>query len=147
VYKRRRPARRRSAARRHHAGDQHHAGDRQQPERESVQTRERHVGCAEHQRDHVVAEPGERRDDEEENHQRRVVRDEDVERLRVEVLVARLSELGAEEHREQAADAEEDDRRDDVLDPDHLVVGVDPEVVAPRLRAVTRVVVLDCRPP
>src|SRR5438094_357863 len=49
-------------------------------------------------------------------------------------------ELGAEQHREQAADAEEEDRRDDVLDADHLVVGVDAEVVAPALRAVTGVV-------
>ena len=115
-------------------------GDREQPERERVQARERHVGRADHQRDHVVPEPGERGDDEQEDHQRRVVRDEHVERLRVEELVARLRELGAEEHREQAADAEEDDRRDDVLDPDHLVVGVDPEVVAPRVRAVPGVV-------
>ena len=121
-------------------GDQHRPGDRQQPERERVQPRERHVGRAEHQRDDVVAEPGERRDHEQEDHQRRVVRDQDVERLRVEELVARLRELGAEEHREHAADAEEDDRRDDVLDADHLVVGVDAEVVAPRLRTVTRVI-------
>ena len=71
---------------------------------------------------------------------------EDVERLRVEVLVARLRELGAEEHREEAADAEEDDRRDEVLDADHLVVGVDAEVVAPRARAVAGVVLGARRP-
>src|SRR6185437_6770674 len=60
--------------------------------------------------------------------------------LRVEVLVARARELGAEEHRQEAADEEEDDGRDDVLDADHLVVGVDPEVVAPAAGAVTRVI-------
>ena len=41
---------------------------------------------------------------------------------------------------------EEDDRRDDVLDPDHLVVGVDAEVVAPRPRAVPRVILGARRP-
>ena len=71
--------------------------------------------------------------DEEEDHQRRVDGDEPVERLRVEELHARLRELGADEHREDAADDEEEDRRDEVLDADHLVVGVDAEVVAPRL--------------
>src|SRR5256885_5720503 len=35
---------------------------------------------------------------------------------------------------------EEHDRRDEVLNADHLVVGVDPEVVAPGARPVTRVV-------
>ena len=40
-------------------------------------------------------------------------------------------QLGAHEHRHKAGGDEEEDRRDDVLDADHLVVGVDPEVVAP----------------
>ena len=38
---------------------------------------------------------------------------------------------------------EEEDRRDEVLDADHLVVGVDLEVVAPAVGAVARVVVRD----
>ena len=41
----------------------------------------------------------------------------------------------------QAADDEEEERRHEVLDADHLVVGVDLEVVAPAVRAVARVVV------
>ena len=135
-----RPAGGRAAAGGGHTGEQHEAGDRQQPERQRVQARERHVRGADHQRDHVVAEPGERRDHEQEDHQRRVIRDQDVEGLRVEELVARLCELGAEEHREHAAGAEEEDRRDEVLDTDHLVVGVDAEVVLPRARTVTGVI-------
>ncbi len=51
-----------------------------------------------------------------------------------------LRELRAYEHREQAAGEEEEDRRREVLDADHLVVGVDAEVVLPRARAVTRVI-------
>ena len=49
-------------------------------------------------------------------------------------------ELGAHQHRDQAADEQEHERVDRVLDPDHLVIGVDPEVVLPRVRAVQRVV-------
>ncbi len=115
-------------------------GDRQQPERQRVQARERHVRRADHQRDHVVAEAGERRDHEQEDHQRGVHRDEAVEGLVVDELHARPRELGAEEHRHHPAGDEEDDRRDEVLDPDHLVVGVRAEVVRPGLAAVARVV-------
>jgi hypothetical protein len=131
-----RPARRRAAARRDHPEDQHQPGDRQQPERERVQLRERHVGGADHQRDDEVPERGEARDDDQEDHQCRVVRDQDVERLRVEVLVARLGELGAEEEREEARNQEEREDGAEILHPDHLVVGVDAEVVLPGLRTV-----------
>ena len=106
-------------------------GDRQQPVRQRVQARERHVGRAEHQRHREVRETGEGRDDEDEDHQRRVHGDEPVVGLRVHELHPRLGELGAEEHRHQAADDEEDERRHEVLDADHLVVGVDLEVVLP----------------
>ena len=44
------------------------------------------------------------------------------------------------------ADDEEEERRDEVLDPDHLVVGVDPEVVRPAVGAVARVVLGERRP-
>ena len=53
---------------------------------------------------------------------------------------ARTRELGAHEHREQAADDEEEERRDEVLHADHLVIGVDAEVVLPARGAVARVV-------
>ena len=86
------------------------------------------------------ARPGEGRDDEEEDHQRRVHRDEPVEGLRVDELQPRLGQLRAEEHREQAADREEEEGRDEVLDPDDLVVGVHAEVVPPASRAVARVI-------
>ena len=49
-----------------------------------------------------------------------------------------LRQLGADEHREHPAGQEEEDRGGEVLDPDHLVVGVDAEVVAPAVRAVAR---------
>ena len=60
--------------------------------------------------------------------------------------VAGLRQLGPEEQRQEAADEEEDDRRHQVLDADHLVVGVDPEVVLPATRAVPRMVVRHRRP-
>ena len=49
-----------------------------------------------------LPKPAKHRDDDQEDHQRRVVRDQDVERLRVEVLRSRLGQLGAEEHRQDS---------------------------------------------
>ena len=63
----------------------------------------------------------------------------------IDDLGARLGELGAHDHRQQAADQEEDERDADVLDADHLVIGVELEVVLPALGAVLGVVVGDRR--
>ena len=60
--------------------------------------------------------------------------------LRVDEVRAGLGQLRAHQHRDQPADQQEDERVDRVLDPDHLVVGVDPEVVLPRVGAVAGVV-------
>ena len=68
-------------------------------------------------------------------------REEPVEDARVDDLGAGLGELGAHHHRDRAADEEEEEAGDDVLDPDHLVIGVELEVVAPAVRAVLGVVV------
>jgi len=131
-----RPAGRECAAGDEEARQHHDPGDRQQPERQRVEAWERHVGCAEHERHDEVCEPGERRNHEQEDHQRRMHGEEAVVRLVVEELHARLGQLGAHEHREEAAREEEENRRRQVLHPDHLVVGVDAEVVAPAVRAV-----------
>ena len=61
------------------------------------------------------------------------------------IWVPGLGELGADQHRDQAADEEEEEGGDDVLDPDHLVIGVELEVVAPDCRAVLGVVLGDRR--
>ena len=135
-----RPAGGERAAGREERRRHHDAGDRQHPERQRVQARERHVRRADHQRQHVVRQPGEDRDDEQEDHQRRVDAEQPVVGVRVHELHARRRQLGAHEHRQQAADEHEEERGDDVLDADHLVIGVDAEVVLPRVRAVARVV-------
>ena len=70
-------------------------------------------------------------------------REQAVVGVRIHELAARLRELRADEHRHQAADEEEEERRADVLHADHLVVGVDLEVVLPAVRAVVLVVVDD----
>src|SRR5436309_1727108 len=57
-----------------------------------------------------------------------------------------LGELSAHQHRQQAADEQEEERGNRVLDADHLVVGVDAEVVAPRAGAVGRMVLGPRRP-
>ena len=118
-----------------------------QPHYHQVQREEQYRGSRARVKNKEVAQRGEEhrhgepkrperseaRDHDQEDHQRRVVRDQDVERLRVEVLVARLCELRAEEHRQESSDDEEKDDSHQVLNPDHLVVGVDAEVVPPAL--------------
>ena len=70
-------------------------------------------------------------------------REQPVEGVRVHELRARLRQLGAHDHRHQPAEDEEEEGGDDVLDPDHLVIGVHPEVVLPGVGAVARVVLGD----
>ena len=72
--------------------------------------------------------------------QRGVDREHAVVLLGGQELHPRLGQLGADQHRQQAADEQEEERGDRVLDPDHLVVGVDAEVVAPAVGAVRGVV-------
>jgi hypothetical protein len=69
-----------------------------------------------------------------------VDREEAVVGLVVEELHAGLGELGANEHRQHSGREEEEDRRREVLHADHLVIGVDPEVVLPAVGAVARVI-------
>ena len=116
------------------------AAERQQPERQRVQPRERHVRRADHQRQHEVRQPGEHRDHEQEDQHGGVDREHAVVLLGGEELHARLGQLGADQHGEHAAHEQEEERGDRVLDPDHLVVGVDAEVVAPAVGAVAGVV-------
>ena len=75
-----------------------------------------------------------------EDHQRRVLRHEAVVLLGRHELLPGWASSARKISAKQAADEEEDERRRDVLDADHLVVGVELEVVAPRVRAVLRVV-------
>ena len=114
----------------------------QHPERQRVQARERHVLRPDHDREDVVRQAGEGRDDEQEDHQHRVDAEEAVVLLAVDELRARLGELGADRLRLQPAHQEEEEGQDDVLDADHLVIGVDPEVRLPAGVAVQRVVVV-----
>ena len=112
----------------------------QQPEAERVQPRESHIRGADHQRQDVVGDPGEDRDHEEEDHDRRVRGEDRVVARGVDDLRPRLGELSADQHRQQATDEKEEEGGDDVLDPDHLVIGVEGEVVAPGGGAMARMV-------
>ena len=133
------------AARGEEAADEEQPGERQHPEAERVEAREGHVRGADHQRQDVVGDAGEDRDHEDEDHQHRVGGEEAVVGRRVDDLGARLGELGADQHRHQAAHEEEEEGGADVLDADHLVIGVEVEVVLPALGAVLGVVVGDRR--
>ena len=125
------------------AADEQEAGEGQHPEAERVQARERHVRRPDHQRQHVVGDPREHGDHEDEDHDRGVRREQPVEGAGLDDLGPGLRQLGAHDHRHRPADEEEDEGGADVLDPDHLVIGVELEVVLPRVRAV--ILVLELR--
>ena len=106
-------------------------GDRQQPERERVQARERHVRRAEHQRHDEVREAGERRDDEEEDHQRGVHRDRPLKVCGSTNCIPGCASSARKSIAISPPMTKKMNVVDDVLDADHLVVGVDAEVVLP----------------
>jgi hypothetical protein len=128
------------AARRQVAADEEQPGQRQHPEAERVQPREGHVRRADHQRQHVVGDPGEDRDHEDEDHQHRV-RGEEALKVAASTIWVPGCASSAGSASPSAAHEEEEEGGADVLDADHLVIGVEAEVVAPALGAVLGVVV------
>jgi hypothetical protein len=118
-----RPAGRRGTAGDEEAGRHQRATERQQPEREGVDPGERHVWRADLERDGVVPEAREDRDDEQEQHEAGVHREGLVVEGLVDELQPGLRELEPDDHREEPAGREEDERVDQVQDPDLLVIG------------------------
>ena len=106
-----RPARVRGAAVGEEAQHEHEAAEDEEPVRERVQPRERHVGRADHERHEVVREAGEDRDADEEHHRRPVDRDELVVVLRADDVRVRLGQLHAHDQRHQSGEDEEHERR------------------------------------
>ncbi|CPT81947.1 Uncharacterised protein [Mycobacteroides abscessus] len=105
------------------AGDGDHRAEQEQPEREGVQTWERHVGGADLQRQHQVGEPEHDRGRVEQQHHRAVHGEQLVELLVRQELQSRQGQLGAHEQRHQATDEEEHEADDAVHDADQLVIG------------------------
>ncbi len=111
------------------AGDRDRRAEQEQPEREGVQPRERHVGGADLQRQHQVGEPEHDRRRVEQQHHRAVHGEQLVELLVGQELQAGQGELGAHEQRHQPADEEEDEAGDAVHDADQLVIGCGDQLV------------------
>ena len=133
------PARLRRAARHEEAASIDHAADEIHPVAHHVELGERHVGRADLQRHHEVAETADgERDDAEEHHDGAVHRAELVVELRQHdparglVLTeqvadernrrARIGQLPPHDHHQAEAEEQEEQGGDRVLDPDHLVV-------------------------
>ena len=109
--------------RRHEESRVHHdATERDQPERQRVDARKRHVARADHERHHVVPEARPDRDDPQEDHRRPVHREDLVVLLGREEGVLRLGKLDADQQRHHTADQEEEEGREQVHDRDLLVV-------------------------
>jgi hypothetical protein len=87
-----------------------------------VQLRERHVPRADHERHEVVAEAGEDRHDDEEDHCRAVHGEELVVAIPGDDVLLGGCQLEADQERQETCDREEHEARDDVEDPDPLVI-------------------------
>ena len=122
---------------------QQREGGRQQPERDVVHARERHVGRADHQRHEPVAEAADhRRHHHEEDHDQAVRGHEHVVGMGlVEDLDAGIHQLDADHDRHRRADDARDDREHQVHRADVLVVGRIDEA-PPSGRMVVRVIVM-----
>ena len=96
--------------------------EQERPVRERVQARERHVARADHQRHEVVAEAGEDRDDDEEDHRRAVHRHRAVVGVLRQEMLVRRRELRAHEQRQRCRRPRRTRATSDVEDPDPLVV-------------------------
>ena len=97
-------------------------GGRQQPETPVIEARQRHVGRADHQRDHPVGKSGGGRHQCREDHHQRMDADQLVEKLGLHQLQSGLEQLGAYREDHDAADEEHDQRKGQVHRPDVLVV-------------------------
>ena len=117
-----RPARVRSSAVGEEAQHEHEATEDEEPVREGVQPRERHVGRPDHERHEVVREAGENRNADEKHHRRPVDRDELVVVVRADDARVRLGELQPHDQCHQSREDEEDEAGGDVEDPDPLVI-------------------------
>jgi hypothetical protein len=84
------------------------ATQRDQPERQRIDARKRHVACADHQRHEIICKPEHQRHRDEEDHRRSVHREHPVERLWRNEIVVRPNKLEAHDGGFGTADQEED---------------------------------------
>ena len=117
------PARVRTRRRGEERQEEDDASEGEEPVGERVEPRERHVGCADHERHEEVAEPGEDRHDDEEDHRGAMHGDDLVVAVACEHRLLGARELGADQDRQETGEHEEHAGRGDVEDPDPLVVG------------------------
>ena len=103
--------------------------EQEQPERQRVQPRERHVGRTDLQRQHQVGEPEHDRGGVEQQHHRAVHGEQLVELLIAQELQPGHRQLRTHEQRHQTADEEEGEADDAVHDADQLVIGGRDELV------------------
>ena len=117
------PAHARAAARHELRGNQQRRSRRQQPERQVVHTRERHVGRTDLHRDQPVRKSHERRHDRPEHHDQSVISRHRVEFFRRQYLQARLKQFGSDQHRHRTADHEHREAEPQIHGADVFVVG------------------------
>nr|GFC51415.1 hypothetical protein [Tanacetum cinerariifolium] len=116
------PAKIGSAARREQGRHQQQERRREEPETEVVHARQRHVRCADHQRDHPVRQPDEGRHDRTEHHHQPVHGGHLVKECWLHDLQTGLEQFGTDHHGERAAEQEHAEAEPQVQRADVLVV-------------------------
>ena len=126
--------------------DQQREGRRQQPERDVVHARERHVRRPDHQRHHPIAETADHRGhDHEEDHDQTMRGREHVEHMRVmEELQSRMHQFETHSDRQHAPDQSAHERKHQVHRADVLVIGRI-EIAPPAARMVVVILAVSYR--
>ena len=110
------------AIRSHQAEIKKKASECRQPETKSIQTRERHVARANHQRDQIIRKSEQNGHGHEENHRGPMHGEHAVEHLRRDEIVVRADELDAHDRRFDPADHEKEQSINDVHNAKPLVI-------------------------
>ena len=116
--------------------DEDRPGRHQQPEGERLDPGEGHPPRADHQRHEVVGERAEDARSHHSHHHRAVQAYQRQVVAGIEDLRRGTQQLGPNQHRVEAGDEKEEADPEQVLDPDDLVVGAEPEVAADAARLV-----------
>ena len=119
------------SARNKKAGHQQHGKHRHQPERRRVQLGERHVGRADHGGNQQIVQAVEDREQKQEQHHCSMHRVEAVVNGGIHQIRLWCDQLASDNHRQQSSHQEEQQRSGDVLNANHLGIGVDAEKALP----------------
>ena len=113
------------------AGDQQGTKNGHQPKGHGIQPRERHVWGTNHGGDQQVVEPIQHWKDEQEQHDRSVHRVNAVVHGAIHQIGLRSDQFTPDDHGEQATDQKIEKSQHDILNTNHLGIGIKREIAPP----------------